>query len=105
MSSLITEILQRAPTVDSLLALLSELSGRSTDALRKEVVEHLAARVAFLLLGDVLRAPNYNAIEARVASRFGIDVRRVSTLAAELAQTAAWVEAAEVGRKISLREL
>ena len=105
MSSLTTEITQRAPTVDALLALLSELSGRPAEALRKELVEHLAARLAFLLLGDVLGAPNYGAIESRVAHRFGVDAPSVSSLAAELAQTAAWIEAADVARKLSLRDL
>jgi 5-methylcytosine-specific restriction endonuclease McrA len=102
-STLVNEVLRRASSVEELLALLADLSGRSQDALREEVAAHLAGRVAFLLLGEVLGAANYSAIEARVGRRFRDD--DIASLATELAQTAAWIETSSVGRKVSIRDL
>lgn len=105
MSSLVKEILRRTSSLDDLIALLADLSGRPADVVRTELVEHLGTRVAFLLLGEALSAPNYSAIEARVERRFNGDTETVRELASELARTVACIEAADVSRKASLRDL
>ncbi len=105
MTNLVKEILRRSSSLDDLVTLLAELSGRSSAAVQDEIVAHLGARIAFLLLGEISDAPNYAAIESRVARRYRADLASVRDLAAQLAQTAAWVNAAEVSRKTSLRDL
>jgi hypothetical protein len=91
--------------VDALIALLAEHSGRTVSDVTKEISEHLGTRLAFLLLGDVMDAPNYSVLEHRIANRFGANGGEVVELAHELAQTMACTEAATISRKSSLRDL
>lgn len=105
MSRLVTEVLRQAPSLDELVKLLAELSGRAQDDVRHELAEHLGARVAFLLLGDVMDAPNYTTLEARLAKRSLKSATNLAPLAGHLAQAAALVEAASITKKVSLRDL
>src|SRR5262245_33440532 len=102
---LVAEVLREAPSLDQLLDLLQELSGRSAQELRQEITEHVAARVAFLLLGDALGTQNYLTLEARMRTRLAPHVAAYKAITKELAQTAAWIEAAHRDRKTSLRDL
>jgi hypothetical protein len=105
LSQLAAEVLRKAPSIEDLLALLTDLSGRAQDELRAELSEHLATRVAFLLLGDVLDAGNYSIVQDRLARRFGAARGDVTALADELAHTMARIDAAGISRKSGLRDL
>ena len=49
------QVMHAYPDLTGLVRLLSELSEQSETALERDIKEHVAARVFFLLLGEVAR--------------------------------------------------
>jgi 5-methylcytosine-specific restriction endonuclease McrA len=104
-SQLLAELLNRTSSLDELVDLLAELSGRTANALRLEMAEHLATRICFLLMGEAREFRNYSEMESKLSARFRVPVDQVEALAGELAKTMAWIAAADVCRKDGLRDL
>jgi 5-methylcytosine-specific restriction endonuclease McrA len=101
----VNEILDLKPQLGDLLELLSELTGRSVDENMREIQEHVAARVFFLLLGDISDAPNFEILSGRISRRLGIPASQITSLVEALVQALLNTGASEVGRRRSVRDL
>jgi len=62
----VNDVLTVFPDISSLLHGLAHVSGRNEADLEREVREHLATRLAFLLLGEVEGAANFPTIGRRI---------------------------------------
>jgi hypothetical protein len=98
------EVLRLTPDIDGLLRLLSQVTGRPNDELAAELRTHLAARIAFLLLGEVEDAPNYNVILKRLTARLRIS-SPLEPLTDAIARTLLSLDAAADVRRMGLLEL
>lgn len=98
-------LLQLHPTVDSLSAAIAGASGLKKDAIEDEVKEHLATRLAFLLLGEIASVSNYDAFEARIRRRLPATGQDVTVLVESLAALLSNTLAAESCRKPGIADL
>lgn len=103
--SAVEEVLRLRPNLDGLVDLLGALTGRSAPDSLREIEEHVATRIFFLLLGEIADAPNYDVLAARVAQRLGMGAPTTRPLVEALVHTLLNTGAAEVGRRQSVNDL
>jgi 5-methylcytosine-specific restriction endonuclease McrA len=101
----VKELLVREPELDGLIVCLANLTGRSTEAIRQEIAEHVAWRTIFVLLGLLETAPNFDALERRAITLFGGRISDPTSLIGSLATTLLEIEAAQIARRTSIRDL
>ena len=99
------QVLHAYPDLAGLVRLLGELSEQSDAALEQELKEHVAARVFFLLLGEVASAPNYDLLETRLDRKLRLPRHQLAPIAEAVARALASLHAGSPTRKASLRDL
>jgi|SRR5262245_22663518 len=98
------ELLRLTSGIDGLLRILSQVTGRPVEELEAEVKSHLAARISFLLLGEVEDASNYNIILKRLTARLRIS-SSLEPLTDAIANTLLCLGTAADVRRLSLLDL
>lgn len=101
----IDELIRIYPDLKDLIALLGNLTDRPTQDTELEIKQHLAARVFFLLLGEVANAPNFVVLEERIRSRLQLPQHKLTDLTDVMATTVTSVDSASIGRRSSLNDL
>lgn len=101
----VNEVLRFRPRLSGLLELLSDLTGRDIVEGTREIEEHVAARIFFLLLGEIADAPNFDLVTTRVAQRLHVSASEVADLATSLVDALLNGNASEVGRRESISDL
>ncbi len=93
------------PSDGELIELLSALSGVGEEQIAGELKTHLATRVCFLLMGELVDAPNFDVAQLRLAGRVGTDRTRIAHLTKALARCTRTMAASTVTRRLSLTDL
>lgn len=101
----VVEVLRVKPQFRDLLALLGEMTGRRIEESMREIQEHVAARIFFLLLGDISDAPNFDIVSERIGRRLGMSASQSASLVEALVQALLSSGAAEIGRRRSVGDL
>ena len=101
----VNELLRIYPGLEDLIALLGDLTDRPTQDTELEIKQHLAARVFFLLLGEIANAPNFVVLEERIRSRLQLPQNKLTELTDIMATTVTSVDSAGIGRRSSLNDL
>ncbi len=101
----VEEVARTNPDLRDLIDLLGRLAGRSHPDIVDELRAHLAARIAFLLLGLVEGASSFDTMKARLAKALQDSPIDVGGLAEALASVVVNIESAETGRRAGLFEL
>jgi len=98
------EVLRLQPNIDGLLSLLAQITSRPVSELESELKTHLAARICFVLLGEVETATNYDVIVRRLAARLGTP-HAIEPLTDAVARTLIFLDSAGDGRRLGLADL
>jgi hypothetical protein len=99
------EIRQLHPRLVDLLRVLAGLSGRSADEVSEELESHLAARICFLLLGELDGASSFEVIQRRLTRRLQRDSKDMSDLVQALASTLVSIDSADLAQRSTLLDL
>jgi len=98
-------LLRLYPRQEDLVSTLAVLTGQDSSVTERELQEHLAARIAFLLIGETAGAQSFPAIATRLAQRLNVDPTRAHGFAEVLARAVVFLDAAEAGTPSGLRDL
>lgn len=101
----VDQLLKLYPKPDDLLSVLGSLSGRHRDNLEREVSEHLALRICFLLLGELESSSSYETFDRRLRLRLAPGNERLFSVSDSLARTLALVSAKDDSGRLGLRAL
>jgi HNH endonuclease len=101
----VEELLRLYPRQEDLVSTLAVLTGQDGSVTERELHEHLAARIAFLLIGETAGADSFPTIAGRLARRLKVDPARAHGFAEVLARAVVFLDAAEAGSRSSLRDL
>lgn len=100
------ELMRVCGGLDGLLSHLALLAGRPKEDLLREIEEHVAARLFFLVVGELQDASNYDSIGSRLGHALpGIPPAELARLHEFFAATVVHIEAAQLGRRSSLADL
>ena len=92
-------------SLPDLVELLSDLTGRAVAENTQELETHVAARIVFLLLGEVADASNFGVLSRRLAARLRRSEPEIASLAGALVESLSCMTGAEVGRREGLGRL
>src|SRR5262245_20878406 len=101
----VREVLRLWNSTETLLGVLSQLSGRPVGELEAELCEHLAVRIGFLLLGDLASATNFGVLEKRLGERLDLGEEPARRLAQFLACSASQIDSWTEGPRRTLADL
>src|SRR5215210_913072 len=105
LSEVVAELLKLYPTLDRLLSVLAQVGERDAEHTRQEVARHIASRIGFVLLADIMNVDRHEQIERRVSKRLGAADEHLHVLVEKLSRTLLCVEGADVTRRLSLIDL
>jgi len=93
-------------TTETLLELLGRLSDRPSEDVESEVREHLALRIAFILIAEAEGAPNFSLVEQRVRERLrGVPPENLRMLTRALALSMSQIDSWSDTPRAALMEL
>ncbi|MCP9784950.1 HNH endonuclease [Cyanobium sp. N5-Cardenillas] len=88
-----------------MIKLVAHLSCQEEQAVRNELLQHLGSRAFFLLLAEISHAPNFFAIQNRIANSLMRSNDEVNSIVTEVSRTHVSMSSASLGRRSSLRDL
>jgi hypothetical protein len=98
-------LLDSYPTIADLISALSELTGIPPEDMNVDLKQFLAARLFFLLLGEIRTATNFSLILKRIESRLSLGPDQAMLLAERMAAASSSTLTSQYARRTGLSDI